>query len=266
MLIIYVNVIIMKVQVMHIFHCIIILNHMIYVEIVHSLLSKSNIDINYESFYDIEKYYHRIRNSLRWHDTYKKTALFLAVEKENYEIVKLLLSNKNVDVNCLCSFEYDPEHHIKEEKTPLLMAVSKQNIEIVDLLLANNKIDVNFVENYIDSYFVIENETYCEYKDEKLNTALSIAIQNQNIEITKLLLQKNIDMDRKLIYKNTKDNEENSRYVNQIIDEKTYLEIAIENDNLEIVNLLLNNNNKIDINLISSNCNIKKGYKNIILI
>ena len=240
------------------------------VEIVHSLLSKSNIDINCESSYDIFKYFHRIRNSLRWNDKYKKTALFLAVEKENFEIVKLLLSNENVDVNCSCSFEYDPEHHIKEEQTPLLMAVSKQNIEIIGLLLSNNKIDVNCVGNYIDNYIGYENETHYECSDEKLITALSIAIQNQNIEIIKLLLQKNIDMDKKLTYTNSKGkiclNKENGQNVNQIIDEKTYLEIAIENENLEIVNLLLNNNNnKIDINLISSKCNVKKKYKNKII-
>ena len=33
-----------------------------------------------------------------------KTALFLAIEKENIEIVKLLLSNKNIDVNIINIF------------------------------------------------------------------------------------------------------------------------------------------------------------------
>ena len=35
-----------------------------------------------------------------------KTALYFAVEKNNIEIVKLLLTNANIDVNIPCVFNY----------------------------------------------------------------------------------------------------------------------------------------------------------------
>ena len=74
---------------------------------------------NYESFYRNEKYYHSIRNSRHDYFSYKKTVLFLDVEKENYEIVKLLLSNKNVNVNCSYSFSEDQDNRYKKIKNPL---------------------------------------------------------------------------------------------------------------------------------------------------
>lgn len=33
-----------------------------------------------------------------------KTALFLAIEKENIEIIKLLMSNENIDINIINVF------------------------------------------------------------------------------------------------------------------------------------------------------------------
>ena len=116
------------------------------VEIVRSLLSNSNININYVSSYESEQFIHR-NGAFPWYDRYQKTPLFQAVENENFEIVKLLKSNENVDVNCLCHFEYykDREYPIKINRTPLSMAVAKNNIEITNLLLSNEKIDVNIM-------------------------------------------------------------------------------------------------------------------------
>ncbi|KAK8895295.1 hypothetical protein M9Y10_023741 [Tritrichomonas musculus] len=101
----------------------------------------------------------------------EKTPLELAVEKGNREIVLLLLSCKNIDVN----------HNF--DGTCLHKAVEKGNIEIIYLLLSCKNIDVNAIK-----------ET--PGKDGK--TALHIAILLKNIEVVKLLLtSRNI---RKYIY------------------------------------------------------------------
>lgn len=64
----------------------------------------------------------------------------LAIEKENIEIVKLLMSHNKFDVNF--PYMYLGEDSI-EEKPPLYFAVEKGNIEIVKLLMSNDKLDVN---------------------------------------------------------------------------------------------------------------------------
>lgn len=98
----------------------------------------------------------------------EKTPLELAVEKGNREIVLLLLSCKNIDVN----------HNF--DGTCLHKAVEKGNIEIIYLLLSCKNIDVNAIK-----------ET--PGKDGK--TALHIAILLKNIVVVKLLLtSRNIDV------------------------------------------------------------------------
>ena len=92
---------------------------------------------------------------------FQKTPLYIAVEKENIDIVKLLLMNDEIDVNLTNkSFynfqendyikelvdEYDHyqkfDNNITAEKTSLYRAIEIGNIEIVKLLLMNRKIDV----------------------------------------------------------------------------------------------------------------------------
>ena len=99
-----------------------------------------------------------------------KTSLFLAIEKDNVEIVKLLLSNPSIDVNKGYG-----------NKAPLLLAIEKDNVEIVKLLLSNPSINVNQ-----------ESETVVEYQFKMTRietTALFLTIYQQKIETLKILIQ-----------------------------------------------------------------------------
>ena len=74
----------------------------------------------------------------------------MAIEKNDISIVKLLLSNKNLDIN---SKKIELSQYYGEkieillywiyELTALNIAVEYSNIEIIKLLLANDKIDIN---------------------------------------------------------------------------------------------------------------------------
>ena len=89
---------------------------------------------------------------------YEKTAFFIAVEKGNIEVVKLLLKNKNLDINLMNHEEhkiswlyqgwantilYEPHNWKSFHKNALHIAIEKENIEILNLLLQNEKLDVN---------------------------------------------------------------------------------------------------------------------------
>ena len=74
----------------------------------------------------------------------EKTALFISIEKNNEEILKLLLSNKNIDVNIRNKYINKSESKLSDgetleikEKTALYFAVEKGNSNIVELLLQN---------------------------------------------------------------------------------------------------------------------------------
>ena len=43
---------------------------------------------------------------MKFFHLFDKTALYLAIEKENIEIVKLLLSNEKVDINIINIFKF----------------------------------------------------------------------------------------------------------------------------------------------------------------
>lgn len=108
----------------------------------------------------------------------KKTALHIAVEKGNIEIVKILLSFKKIDVNYIMSLYKLPNLY---NETPLHIAVRNGNVEIVKLLLSCKNIDLNI---YWKSYLL-----YCctSYREEM--TALYMAVKNENLEIVKILCQ-----------------------------------------------------------------------------
>lgn len=62
----------------------------------------------------------------------RKTPLQIAVGKENLDMIKLLLSAKNIDIflKSKCTI-----NGITEEKSALYLAVEKNNFEIVTILL-----------------------------------------------------------------------------------------------------------------------------------
>ena len=63
----------------------------------------------------------------------KNTALHMAIKKENYEIINLLLECKNIDVNIRDFNEFECTN--EEEKPALYWAVQEGNTKIVKLLL-----------------------------------------------------------------------------------------------------------------------------------
>lgn len=78
----------------------------------------------------------------------KTTALFVSVKNEKIEIIKLLLSNVNINVNSeiICIKKHNGICHNRidrDQTTSLIEAVKKENIEIIGLLLSNKNINVN---------------------------------------------------------------------------------------------------------------------------
>lgn len=169
------------------------------------------------------------------------TALNIAIDQENKEIVRILLSKPNINVNIKSFHEKHISYEIDErsEMTPIYNAVAKRNKEIVQMLLTRNEIDVNI------PYLFSSKEGYSVYKGVKTyqikKTPLNLAVENNDIEIVDFLLMKN-DIDANICseydYCNKKktDNVETSSVAKKIL---TPLFVAIKNKNVIIVDHLL---------------------------
>ena len=78
-----------------------------------------------------------------------ETALYFATKFGNIDIVKLLLTNKNVDVNVLNNYyciekQFEKDDKVQDEKkSSLHVACENENIEMIKTLLTNKYIDVN---------------------------------------------------------------------------------------------------------------------------
>lgn len=175
--------------------------------IIKKLLSKKEINANLVL---IEKF-----NSESFPDHLKdvksrgneESLLQVAVEKENYEIIKLLLQRKEIDTNFLNSKvvidrqvhkkTYEEVDHIEiQKKTALVIACEKNNTEIVRLLLSDPNIDinkkstVNKIERKYESKlgengggWILKHES----KKVITESALSVAKENGNQKIIALL-------------------------------------------------------------------------------
>lgn len=213
----------------------------------------------------------------------EKSALIVAVENDNDDIVRLLLNNPEIKVNAVSKLSRLDEvegwedaryHGRKKEKTTIIekpalyIAVQNNNIEIIKLLLQHPDIDINL--RYINKKII----EYYQYSKVK-KTALHLAIEKDNVDISKLLLQnKNIDVNALLSKKGKiiEDNNEyeeynddddefdeekffNDDYVKReyrdyeyIFQKQVALHMAVQNKKIEIVKLLLLNS-KIDVNI-----------------
>lgn len=203
----------------------------------------------------------------------KKTPLFIAIEKNNFEIVKALVSYEKTNVNIQCKIFADIDYNLKSEKkwddwpklneygeiiyiliSPLFLAISQKNDKIIKLLLSNESIDIN----QLSMFYRYSNERYEFQEDntrfEVSKNPLHFAIEKEYIDIVKLLLQsKKIDVNSLKIYKTYGNNDE--EYTNWLeITEQTPLHIAVIKKNVEIIKLLLNNN-EIDVNILQTNEN-----------
>lgn len=114
-----------------------------------------------------------------------------AVERNNLEIIKLLLENPNIDVNRKSHtykkawYQYEKDENIVEfaEMAPLHSAVIYDNLEIVKLLLDYPYTDINSKIYYMCH----KGSSFSEGKTE-LKTALHIAVENSNYEMVKILI------------------------------------------------------------------------------
>lgn len=240
------------------------------IEIVKLLLSKFNININAI----VEANVIRINKSGRGKNLVKikRTALCIAIENNDIDITKALLSYPNINVN-IASIETSAK--FTTEETPLFIAVHNNCIDIAKLLLANPRINVNAKSTMISQKYKIEipllyraveiksidivklllsnpnifiNDTFnkeYEYKNTiSKKTAIQLAIEMDQSKIAQVLLSNpNIDVNCK--YTVVKNNSIN--LVNLAL-----LKTAVENSNIEIVKLLLSKP-KIDLNFVSTN-------------
>ena len=159
------------------------------------MLNNDNLDINdrcevFNSFYENEQCYIDAppNKSLRT----LKTALYAAVEKENIEIIELFLSNPRIDINIPCiKTLIKTGINEKYERTPLYEAVKIGNIDIIKLLLKNDKIDINIINKKLHKNIFIDGSEICtHFKSKEIEkTALYKAIEKENVEIIKLILQ-----------------------------------------------------------------------------
>ena len=166
------------------------------------------------------------------------TALTIAIEKGNYDIVKLLLDNgadilnddlilatklrNNQTIIILKNKLNDPDNINKKDSnefTKLMKAVYAGYIDVVKNLVGKGA-DVNI-------------------KNNQGNTALMIAIEKGNIDIVQFLV---VDMEESLILLNLSSPGIKGVDVNlQNNEENTALMIAIEKHNINIVKILVDN-------------------------
>ena len=87
---------------------------------------------------------------------FNETSLCLAVEKENLDIIKLLLMNDKIDINIINEIYlfkfYLNAYSYKSKITALYLAIEKENLDIIRVLLTNNKLDPNII-NIINEIF-----------------------------------------------------------------------------------------------------------------
>ena len=236
--------------------------------IVDLLLKCGGIDIN-DEFIEYKKGFYQLVGN----------GLYNAVLHDNSKIVKLLLNDKNIDVNKKSYQKFflaDSFIHMNEN-IPLFMAIENKNIEIIKLLLSHPKIDINMYSLIYDA-----NKNPNENENSKLfhrQTALYLTIKSECLEIVKLLLNHpNVDVNIMSFNTNSDDKyEETPLYcsIRENKDEITKLflmhpkinvnikshifikeyeinepalNLAIKNENTPIVKLLLDSQN-IDVNI-----------------
>ena len=188
--------------------------------------------------------------------------IHINIEKRNLPIIKLLVSNEQININVLSTIKREDKSGLRNPEyewddwldwgnfsdcywvsiTPLLYAIDIEDIDIVNLLLGSKNIDINlsceFSRNYGNN-----NEDRAEI------TALYYAVKKENIEIINSLLAKeDLDINQDVTFKYGF-NDENGKTKIEV--HRSPLHLAIEKGNVEIVKLLLKSK-KIDINCIKS--------------
>ena len=177
-------------------------------------------------------------------ETDYRTIFHMAIEQENYEIIKLLLQHKDIDINK----EYISIYSSYYEGSDISDVIDKMD----------EKFTENWPPNYCDGGWFIGNSPYDPDKGrdpiatiQKVKmTPLFKAVLDKNITMIKLLLSiDSIDVNIKgQFFYLAALNSDNYTYGF----EKSPLYNAILGNNIEIVKLLLENN-KIDCNTLNIN-------------
>lgn len=171
----------------------------------------------------------------------EKTILFIATEEENIEIIELLLSQQEIDVNSQSTIAMNEVFgecegtSSKNIDTSINIAVNLQNIPIIKLFLSHPNIDVNSISKNIESG---------GYSESTRESSLLIdAIALDNLEIVDLLLKHpKIDIESK----NIRDTCVYEKYQRKK-EEISALGYAVRYKQYEIARLLLSKKN-IDVN------------------
>ncbi len=164
-------------------------------------------------------------------ETYlNKTALLTAVEYSDNKTVSLLIKSK-ANVN----------HIDNEGNAPIDIAVKMGKTDIVKMLVENgapNDLTRAIKYDITDRYkSLVASSKNIDAIDQNGDTALSVAIHENKIDLVKLILDKGADVNL-LSFSNNYNNEYSP------------LMIAVENGNKEIVKLLIKNG--ADVNLVNS--------------
>ena len=237
-------------------------------KIVQLLLSTIDIDVNCALIDEEIKKINRNPSVSYDHKLDEKTVLQLAIENANIDVIQLLLSHENIDVNLKSRYTYESKTEQAEinytygsnkssENPPIFFAVEQRREDIVKLFIEHSNFDVNSIFKSNSSSFN-QNESFSSSSASKTEKSpIYLAVENKNVEIIKALIS-DPDIDVNIEYKNersssTKNNNQ-ANYDTIQIDKKSAIYLAIEHDNIEIVKLLLQQKN-IDLNLICENNN-----------
>ena len=215
-----------------------------YFDVVQFLLKNINLDVNCKLLN--KKVHHDYFSTacMHYEFTYEKLLLHQAIKKGNTSIIKLLLSNPNIDINLESSEKileaggcimYEKKETVIK-KSSLYYAIKIGNIKLLQVLFEKPNIDVNLGIK----------EEFSEYKGTEIvqeKTPLYLAVEKQDLEIVKLLLENpQININFASTYC-----KEKMRY-NRVIEKKTALTLSHEQQNIKIYELIkskMDNTNEI---------------------
>ncbi|KAK8897751.1 hypothetical protein M9Y10_015716 [Tritrichomonas musculus] len=122
------------------------------IDTVQLLIEHPAIDVNIKS---LEKSFHySCGNEFDEKRLINLTPLYLAIQKNNIQVVQLLIAHKKIDINAKSTFysckfkeiELSDEQIVDKEETALHCAVSNGNLDIIKLLLKHKNIDINDID------------------------------------------------------------------------------------------------------------------------
>jgi len=148
-------------------------------------------------------------------DNSSHTPLYLAALHKNAEVVKFLVSKKELIVNT---------HH-DNGFSPLHRAIFEENVEIIRTLISHKNIDVNVV-------------------DKNGKTPLHAAVRGKNIEVVREVVKTLLSHKDENGNKDTKVNTTSKSTFSRGIYTDTPLHAAVSTDDVELVDLLLANGAK----------------------